>query len=32
MVIGDKVNQVKIEDCMIYENAKFGVHFMGPDG
>jgi len=29
MIISDRINVVKIEKCHIYDNGKFGVHFMG---
>ena len=32
MILSDRINFIKIEKCHIYNNKKFGVHFMGHDG
>ena len=32
MILSDKSNKVIIDSCPIYDNRKFGAHFMGHDG
>ena len=32
MILSDKSNKVIIDSCPIYDNWKFGAHFMGHDG